>query len=102
MTMNIPIGLQHVIEVYRLVRMSHQSRTKAVNEVARKRCVDPQTIRMACTRNLGIATADFDDFLLPENYEEFCAHLVRRFPPYQKKIEAFFRELNGRGTSALG
>jgi hypothetical protein len=94
--MMIPAGLQHILEVYRLVRVSHQSRGKALNEVARKHRIDPQTIRSACTRSLGIATADLDDFLLPENSEEFCGHLVRRFPPYQKEIETFFGELNGK------
>lgn len=67
-----------------------------MNEVARKHRIDPQTIRSACTRSLGIATADLDDFLLPENSDEFCGHLVRRFPPYQKEIEAFFGELDGK------
>ena len=65
-----------------------------MNEVAGKHRIDPQTIRSACTRSLEIATADLDDFLLPENSEEFCGHLVRRFPPYQKQIEAFFGEIN--------
>lgn len=96
MIANLPAGLQHVLEVYRLVRVSHHSRGKAVNEVARKHRIDPQTIRSACTRSLGIATADLDDFLLPENSEEFCGYLVRRFPPYQKQIEAFFGELYGK------
>lgn len=101
MMVNLPTGLQHVIEVYRLVRMSQQSRVKAVNEVARKHRIDPQTIRSACTRSLGISTADLDEFLLSENSEDFCAHLVRWFPQYQKEIEAFFGELDGKGTSTL-
>ncbi|MEW6670033.1 MAG: hypothetical protein AB1512_32890 [Thermodesulfobacteriota bacterium] len=100
MTGNLPSGLQHVLEVYRLVRVSHHSRTKAVNEVARKHRIDPQTIRSACTRSLGIATADLDDFLLPGNSEDFCSHLVRRFPPQQKEIEEFFGELDGKDSGS--
>jgi len=96
MTMSFPAGLQHVMEVYRLVRRSHRSRVKAVSEVARTRRVDPQTITSACTRSLGIGTDDFDEFLLPKNSAAFCERLVRRFPPYQKEIEAFFAELDGR------
>ena len=67
-----------------------------MNEVASKRRIDPQTIRSACTRSLGIATADLDDFILPENSEEFCGLLMKRFPPYQREIESFFGELNGK------
>ena len=52
MTMNLPTGLQHVMEVYRLVRRSHRSRIKAVNEVARTRRIDPQTVTSAYTRSL--------------------------------------------------
>lgn len=52
MTMNLPTGLQHVMEVHRLVRRSHRSRVKAVNEVARTRRIDPQTVTSAYTRSL--------------------------------------------------
>ncbi len=96
MTMRFPTGLKHIMEVYRLVRQSHRSRIKAVNEIARIRRVDPQTVTSACTRSLGIGTDDLDEFLFPENSEVFCEHLVRRFPPYQKEIEAFFAELDGK------
>jgi len=98
MMANLPAGLQHVLEVYRLVRMSYHSRAKAVNEIARKHRIDPQTIRSACTRSLGITMADLDDFLLPKNSEDFCSHLVKRFPAQQKEIEAFFGETDGKGT----
>ena len=94
--MNFPTGLQHVMEVYRLVRRSHRSRIKAVNEVARTRRVDPQTVASACTRSLGIGTDEFDEFLRSENSEAFCEHLIRRFPPYQKEIETVFAELDGK------
>jgi hypothetical protein len=89
MTMSFPTGLQHVIEVYRLVRRSHRSRVKVVNEVDRTRRVDPQTVTSACTRSLGIGTDGLDEFLLPENSEAFCEHLVRRFPSYQRKSRYF-------------
>jgi hypothetical protein len=84
------------MEVYRLVRRSRLSRIKAVNEVARTRRVDPQTITSVCTRSLGLGTNDLDEFLLPENSAAFCEHLVRRFPPYQKEIEAFFANIDGK------
>ena len=100
MTMNLPTGLQHVMEVYRLVRRSHRSRIKAVNEVARTRRIDPQTVTSACTRSLGIGIGEFDEFLRSENSEAFCEHLVRRLPPYQREIEAFFAELDGKKDQA--
>jgi hypothetical protein len=101
MIMNLPSGLRHVLEVCRLVRESHRSRTKAVSEIARTRRIDPQTVTSACTRSLGIGTDALDDFLLPDNSEAFCEHLVRRFPAYQKEIEAFFKQLDGKNDKVV-
>lgn len=98
--MNLPTGLQHVMEAYRLVRRFHRSRIKAVNEVARTRRVNPQTVTSACARSLGIGTDEFDEFLRSENSEAFCERLVRRFPPYQREIEAIFAELDGKNDQA--
>jgi len=94
--MNIPSGLQQVMELYRLVRVSHRSRINAAKEIAKTRRRDLQTIISACTRSLGIDTDRLDYFLLPQNAEIFCEHLVRRFPPYQKEIETFFNQLAGK------
>jgi len=96
MNMNLSSGLNYVMEAYRLVRRSRISRIQAVKEVARTRRVDPQTITSACTRSLGLGTDDLDEFLLPENSKAFCEHLVRRFPHYQKEIEAFFANIDGK------
>jgi len=93
---NLPTGLKNVLEVYRHVRQSRSSRIRAVQEVAKGRRIDPQTVMSACTRSLGIGTADFDDFLAPNHSEAFCNLLVQRFPPYQIFIESFFAELDGR------
>jgi hypothetical protein len=98
---NIPTGLKNVLEVYRLVRRSRCPRIKAVKEVARVRRIDPQTVISACTRSLGIGTADFDDFLTPKNSETFCELLIQRFPPYQKYIESFFQELDGKKDNRI-
>ncbi|MGA3084041.1 MAG: hypothetical protein ABSE95_04550 [Thermodesulfobacteriota bacterium] len=101
MTENLPSGLVHVMEVYRLVRLSHHKRIKAVNEVARVHRIDPNTVSAACTRSLGIPMAEFDDFLDSESSDAFCEHLVRRFPPYQKEIEAVFDKLDGKERQSL-
>jgi hypothetical protein len=50
---------------------------------------------------LGIGIADLDDFLESENLAAFCEHLVRRFPPHQKVIEAFFDRLDGKERQSL-
>ena len=92
MTVSLPACLQHVVDVYGLVQLRHTPRAEAITEVARKRRVDPQTIRSACTRSLGITTAKLDELLLPENCSAFCTLLVRRFPSYQKEIEACFAQ----------
>lgn len=92
----MPSGLQHVLEVCKLVRLSHRPRIKAVSEVARAHRIDPNTVSAACTRSLGIGIAELDDFLEPKNFAAFCEHLVRRFPPYQKEIEVFFDRLDGK------
>lgn len=94
--MNIPSGLQQVMELYRLVRVSHRSRINAVKEIAKTRRRDPQTVTSACTRSLGIDTVELENFLLPKNAGAFCEHLVRRFPANQKEIETFFNQIEGK------
>ncbi len=91
---SFPRGLEHVLAVYRLVRLSHFDRLPAIREVARKRRVDFQTISSACTRSIGINTEEFEEFLLEESSERFREHLIRRFPDYQSEISQFFSAMN--------
>jgi len=79
----LPAGLHHVLQVYRLVRRSRYDRLSAIKEVARHRRVDPQTIASACTRSLGINTEELEDLLHPHNAKRFREHVVRRFPSHQ-------------------
>lgn len=90
MASDLPAGLEHVLEVYRLVRQSHFERLPAIREVARKRRVDFQTVSSACTRSLGINTEEFEEFLDQRNSASFREHLIRRFPDYQSEISKFF------------
>jgi hypothetical protein len=92
---NIPIGLKHVLEVYRLVKESSISRLDAIKLIAQKHRIDQQTVRSACTRSLGISAKKLDKLLLEENIDNFEGLLVRRFPSYQNQIELFFREIKG-------
>jgi len=93
MVRNLPIGLRHVLEVYRLVRKSGWPRNKAINEVAIKQRIDPQTVRSACTRSLGIKIKDFQYYLLPQNAESFKDLLIKRFPAFQNEVEIFFDDI---------
>lgn len=93
MNINIPIGLKHILEVYRLVKESSISRLDAIKLIAQKHRIDPQTVRSACTRSLGISAKKLDKLLLEENIDNFEGLLVRRFPSYQNQIELFFREI---------
>lgn len=95
MNSNIPDGLRHILEVCRLVRLSHRTRISAINEVASIRRIDPQTVRSACTRSIGIKVAQLDNFLLKKNFSYFRDHLVKRFPSYQQDVETFFKQLEG-------
>lgn len=96
MAYSFPTGLKQVLEVYRLIRMARYSRSEAINEVAMKERVDPQTVRSSCTRSLGIKMGEFDDFVLAGNIDSFEDHLVKRFPGYQHDIEGFFDDIIGR------
>lgn len=89
MSSELPAGLHHVLQVYRLVRRSRCNRLSAVKEVARQRRVDPQTISSACTRSLGINTDRLEDLLHPRNAKGFRDHLVRRFPSHKQQISEF-------------
>ena len=102
MASDLPAGLEHVLEVYRLVRQSHFDRLPAIREVARKRRVDFQTVSSACTRSLGINTEEFEEFLDRRNSASFREHLIRRFPDYQSGFLGtvyFIRVSIGAGIS---
>ena len=98
----LPSGLKQVLEVYRLIRMSRYSRIEAINEVAMKQRIDPQTVRSSCTRSLGINMRKFEDFVLPEKSDFFEDYLIKRFPDYQDEIENFFDDITGRQPKVKG
>lgn len=81
----LPIGLHHVLQVYRLVRTSRYDRLSAAKEVARQRRVDPQTISSACTRSLGLTTAMLEELLHPRNSSRFREHLFAASHPSNLK-----------------
>lgn len=100
MASDLPIGLHHVLQVYRLVRRSGYDRLSAIKEVARQRRVDPQTISSACTRSLGLTTVMLDDLLDADNSARFREHLLRRFPAQQSQISDFLTAVDGSASEA--
>lgn len=96
MESKLPKALEHVLKVYRLIRMERFDRIKAIKKIALKERIDPQSVSSACTRSLGIKMADFDVFVLDKNTDSFEEHLIKRFPDYQDEIERFFDEILGR------
>jgi hypothetical protein len=98
----LPSSLKHILEVYRLIRQARHCRIEAINEVAMKERIDPQTVRSSCTRSIGINISEFDDFVLVENLASFEEHLINRFPNYQDDIENFFDEITGRQPEIKG
>ena len=90
----IPATLSQILEVYTLVRQFNYERLDAIKNVARKHRVDPQTIRSACTRSIGINIAEFDDLLLQEKSHMFQEMLIQRFPYNQCQLEQFFGDIN--------
>lgn len=91
---NLPKGLRHIIEVYRLVRQSNYTRIEAIKEVSRIRRITSRSVTSACTRDIQITSEELDDFLVPENAKIFCQHLIRRYPTFQKDIEEFINSFD--------
>lgn len=102
MNTDIPAGLRHVLEVYRLVRESSILRLDAIKQVAQKHRIDPQTVRSACTRSLGISVKKLDALLLDKSIDNFEDFLVKRFPSCQNKIEIFFQAIKGESGKSGG
>lgn len=97
---NIPIGLRQILEVYRLVQWSGYERQDAVRQIAQAHRVASTTISSALTRNIGITTAQLDDYMERGKEDVFCKHLVRHFSAYQNDIEGFFDSFRETTESA--
>ena len=83
-------SLKHILDVYRQVRQFGSSRIDALKIVANRNRVSQQTVRSACTRDIGIDGVDELDYLLePETISEFRTKLIQRFPSSQDEIDRF-------------
>jgi hypothetical protein len=94
--MNIPVGLRHVLDVYRLVNQSKYSYTEAFKRVATKSRITEASVRSSCTRDIGINTEELEMFLDPNNAEHFKLHLSKRFPHYQDSVREFINGILGK------
>ncbi len=93
--MNIPLGLRHLLEVYRFVNESKYSYTEAFKKVATKNRITEAAVRSACTRDISINTEKLEMFLDPNNAEDFKLHLSKRFPHYQDSVREFINSILG-------
>lgn len=81
--MNIPVGLRHLLEVYKLVNDSKYSHSEAFREIATRGRITEAAVRLACMRDIGVNTQELAYYLDPDNSELFKAHLSKRYPAYQ-------------------
>lgn len=99
--MNIPSGLRHIMEVYRVVNKTDYSYTGAFKIVATKARITEASVRSACTRDIGINTTELDLFLDPLNAEAFKNHLFKRYPSQTQFIDRFINDVLGKNENEL-
>lgn len=87
-----PTGLRQVLNVYRIVSQGGEL-PDAFDAVAEQRGVTPNTIRSACTRNLCLTTAEFQELSRPENAELFRDFIIARFPLLRLPLESELHRL---------
>lgn len=87
-----PTGLGQVLETYAWIRKG-MSMGRAFSAVATNRLVMPSTIRSACTRNLSLTAAEFEDLVAPDNKTDFRNFLVSRHPLLAGPIDEFLDSL---------
>jgi hypothetical protein len=83
--MNIPVTLMEVLEVSREVLRNGRTYTQATGAVTHSRNLrSPHTVPNACTRIIGLNTAQFRRLL--SDPSGLAEHLARRFPPHKATI----------------
>jgi hypothetical protein len=87
-----PTGLRQVLNVYRIVSQGGELH-EAFLEVAEHRGVTPNTVRSACTRNLCLTTAEFQELSRPENADLFRDFIIARFPLLRLPLESELQRL---------
>jgi hypothetical protein len=87
--MFIPVGLRHLLDVYKLVNDSKYSHSEAFREVATRGRITGTAVRMACMRDIGVTTQELTYYLDADNSELFKAHLSKRYPAQQDFVCQF-------------
>lgn len=82
-TLQIPIGLHQILEVYQLSQTSTVS--EAIREVAKRRSVTVQTVADKCTRKLGLSMSEFKKLM--ENRRDLASMLKRTFAEFSSEID---------------
>lgn len=87
-----PTGLGQVLDTYAHIRYG-KPMSRAFEAVAGKRRVTPPTIRSACTRNLGLSSAEFEALASPGHERDFRRLMVSRYPLLSRPIDEFLNSL---------
>ncbi len=83
----IPVSLAEILEVCHEVLRGGRSYTEAIKVVTARRGLRSQhTVEDACTRQIGLNTAQFRSLL--NNPKELAHHLSQRFPQHAERIRA--------------
>jgi len=90
---NIPIALQHILEVIHLVKKRGLSRVEATKSVSKRHKVRRETVLDKYGRQLNKTTGDVDRLLEARNLPEFKTVLNNKFPDQRNVIESFFSDL---------
>lgn len=91
----LPLALQQIIEVVRLVRSGSHSRTEANHAVAHARGVAPATVLDKYTRQLGLTASQFDEMIGEENLPRLRTLLHKKFPGNEPIINAALNAKRG-------
>lgn len=87
-----PTGLGQVLDAYALIH-SGAPMSRAFQAAASRRRVTPSTIRSACTRNLGLSSAEFQALASPGRERDFRRFMVSRYPLLSRQIGEFLDSL---------
>jgi hypothetical protein len=93
---NIPKVLQHVFQVYSLVKSGKVGYNEAARQITKEQGLRSiNSVYDACTRRINLTTAQFLD-LLNDN-KQLQAHLLRTFPTNESLIKWTLSKINDIG-----
>ncbi|MBN1292661.1 MAG: hypothetical protein JXB48_12545 [Candidatus Latescibacteria bacterium] len=88
---DIPSALQQILEVVFLVKLKGLTRSKATNEIAKKRNIAPQTVIDKYCRQLNKKAHEIDR-VLEFDLNQFKSILIDKFDIHKEYINEFFEK----------